>query len=317
MNPLKCVIVIIYYFGVIQKGQSVFVSQRETKWDESPCILAEPAIICRNDGSWIMENGLELHTKAIVQDNGFWIGYAKTWISFAYVGCNAVNDGVEYSVSTLGECRRTTGCKTFGIRNSTATHTSDFNVNSVKHLTSNPKGSQQVSSTLQLNYTGLRCKCASNSQVFSGTCRRKCEEADQYPCGDTTDTTMYSIYTVEKDNSTNPPVICHIANTRDNDARNTTNVFGINHSLSHNYKRGMLWTCFKNAVIEKTTAEVSTAVANQQRVEYVNTTSDGMHRNTGDTRDAQTYEKLNMTSSSDNYLSLQEIDTDRHFYQNT
>ncbi|XP_052785373.1 uncharacterized protein LOC128221017 isoform X1 [Mya arenaria] len=83
------------------------------------------------------------------------------------------------------------------------------------------------------------------------------------------------------------------------------------------WRKGMLRTCFKNTVIEKTTAEVSTAVANQQRVEYVNTTSDGMHRNTKDTRDAQTYEKLNMTTSSDNYLSIQEIDADRHFYQNT
>ncbi|XP_052785568.1 uncharacterized protein LOC128221150 isoform X1 [Mya arenaria] len=45
---------------------------------------------------------------------------------------------------------------------------------------------------------GLKCKCASNSQVHSGTCRRKCEEADQYPCGDTSDKTMFSIYTVEK-----------------------------------------------------------------------------------------------------------------------
>ncbi|WAR29838.1 hypothetical protein MAR_003406 [Mya arenaria] len=77
------------------------------------------------------------------------------------------------------------------------------------------------------------------------------------------------------------------------------------------WKRGMLRTCFKNAVIEKTTrqptAEVSTTVDNQQRVEYVNTASDGMNRNTGDSRDAQTYEKLNMTSSSDNIFQSKRL----------
>ncbi|XP_052786192.1 uncharacterized protein LOC128221627 [Mya arenaria] len=165
MNQINCVIVtILYCFGVTVKGLGVFVSHNETKWDESTCNLAKPDIICSGDGSCVIENGLEFLNNIKVPDNGIWIGFTKAWISYAYVGCNQVNVGVEYSVSTLGECRRTTGCQTFGIRNSTE---------------------------------GLRCKCASNSQVFSGTCRRKCEEADQYPCGDTTDTTMFSIYTVE------------------------------------------------------------------------------------------------------------------------
>ncbi|WAR29872.1 hypothetical protein MAR_003440, partial [Mya arenaria] len=210
-------------------------------------------------------------------------------------GCNQVTVGVEYSVSTLGECRRTTGCQTFGIRNSTV---------------------------------GLRCKCASNIHVHSGTCRRKCEEADQYPCGDIFDTNMFSIYAVENDGTSQLPATTTRESQPTYSVSTTTQVTISKGGTSRistittretesSYLRGMLRTCFKNTVIEKTTAEVSTAVANQQRVEYVNTTSDGMHRNTKDTRDAQTYEKLNMTTSSDNYLSIQEIDADRHFYQNT
>ncbi|WAR29836.1 hypothetical protein MAR_003404, partial [Mya arenaria] len=145
--------------------QGVFVSQNETGWDESSCTLAELDITCSDDGSCVVTNGSDFLINTNVPDNGFWIGFIKTWISYAYVGCNQVNVGFEYSVPTLGECRRTTGCQTFGIRNSTE---------------------------------GLRCKCASNNHVDSGICRSICEEADQYPCGDTTDTTMFSIYTIEK-----------------------------------------------------------------------------------------------------------------------
>ncbi|WAR28789.1 hypothetical protein MAR_014493 [Mya arenaria] len=86
MNSLNLLIVaILYCLGEICKGQGVFVSQDETKWNESRCTLAEPNITCRDDGSCIVENGLEFLTNADDQDNGFWIGYAKTWISYAYV----------------------------------------------------------------------------------------------------------------------------------------------------------------------------------------------------------------------------------------
>ncbi|XP_052783831.1 uncharacterized protein LOC128219817 isoform X2 [Mya arenaria] len=169
MNSLNLLIVaILYCLGEICKGQGVFVSQDETKWNESRCTLAEPNITCRDDGSCIVENGLEFLTNADDQDNGFWIGYAKTWISYAYVancfeGCGQLNGGAEYSVSTLGECRRTTGCKTFGIQKST---------------------------------TGLRCKCACK-HLQEQTCTEKCEEADQYPCGHTANTNIFSFYTVE------------------------------------------------------------------------------------------------------------------------
>ncbi|WAR28706.1 hypothetical protein MAR_014410, partial [Mya arenaria] len=82
MNPLNCVIVtVVYCLGIICKGQGVFVSHDETRWDESRCTLAKPSFICRGDGSCIVENGLDLDD----QDNGLWIGYAKTWISYAYV----------------------------------------------------------------------------------------------------------------------------------------------------------------------------------------------------------------------------------------
>ncbi|WAR28780.1 hypothetical protein MAR_014484 [Mya arenaria] len=165
MNPFNCVIVtILYCLGVICKGQGFFISQHGTKWDKSSCTLAKPKVVCMDDGSCVVENGLEFLTNAEDQDNGFWIGYAKTWISYAYVGCEELNDGVEYSVSTLGECRRTTGCKTFGIQKSTA---------------------------------GLRCKCASKNAIRTQTCGEKCEEVDQYPCGGTVDTNIFSFYTVE------------------------------------------------------------------------------------------------------------------------
>ncbi|WAR28700.1 hypothetical protein MAR_014404, partial [Mya arenaria] len=143
--------------------QEVFISKDKTKWNKFKCTLAEPRVVCRDDGSCSVENGLEFLT-AEDQDNGFWIGYAKKWISFAYVGCGTLDAGNNYSVSTLGECRRITGCKTFGIQNSTA---------------------------------GLRCKCASNNAPRTKTCGEKCEEADQYPCGGTADTDTFSLYTVE------------------------------------------------------------------------------------------------------------------------
>ncbi|XP_052784988.1 uncharacterized protein LOC128220579 isoform X2 [Mya arenaria] len=165
MNPLKCVIVtILYCFGEICKGQGVFVSQHETKWNESRCTLAEPSVTCKDYDSCIVENGLDFFTKADGQDNGFWIGYAKTWISYAYVGCGQLNDGTNYSVPTLGECRRTTGCQAFGIQKSIA---------------------------------GLRCKCASKVPKQKTSCGEKCDEPDQYPCGDTVDPNIFSFYTVE------------------------------------------------------------------------------------------------------------------------
>ncbi|XP_052784140.1 uncharacterized protein LOC128219967 isoform X1 [Mya arenaria] len=165
MNPLKCVIVtILYYLGVICKDQGVFISQDKTTWNESSCTLAEPRVICRVDGSCIVENGLKFLENAEDQDNVFWIGFVKTWISYAYVGCGQLNDGANYSVSTLGECRRTTGCQTFGIQKSTV---------------------------------GLRCKCANKNAPWTRTCKEKCVEADQYPCGGTADTNIFSFYTVE------------------------------------------------------------------------------------------------------------------------
>ncbi|WAR28704.1 hypothetical protein MAR_014408 [Mya arenaria] len=162
MNSLKCVIVtILCCLGIICKGQEVSISQEKTKRDESRCTLAEPTVTCTDYDSCIVENGLEFLTNAGDQDNGFWIGYAKTWISYAYVGCGQLIDGASYSVSTLGECRRKTGCQTFGIQSSTA---------------------------------GLRCKCASDN-FKRRKCGVKCEEADQYPCGDTAH--KFSFYTVE------------------------------------------------------------------------------------------------------------------------
>ncbi|XP_052784141.1 uncharacterized protein LOC128219967 isoform X2 [Mya arenaria] len=169
MNPLKCVIVtILYYLGVICKDQGVFISQDKTTWNESSCTLAEPRVICRVDGSCIVENGLKFLENAEDQDNVFWIGFVKTWISYAYVGCGQLNDGANYSVSTLGECRRTTGCQTFGIQKSTV---------------------------------GLRCKCANKNAPWTRTCKEKCVEADQYPCGGTADTNIFSFYTVESEHN--------------------------------------------------------------------------------------------------------------------
>ncbi|WAR28776.1 hypothetical protein MAR_014480 [Mya arenaria] len=164
MYSLKCVIVtILYFFGEICKGQRVFVSQDDTRWDESSCTLAVPKITCKDNSSCIVENYLEFTTNEEDQDNGFWIGYAQTWISYAYLGCGHLNAGAEYFVSTLGECRRTTGCKTFGIHKS---------------------------------IVGLRCKCASKIDSWIQTSGEKCREVDQYPCGNTA-ATIFSYYTVE------------------------------------------------------------------------------------------------------------------------
>ncbi|WAR28720.1 hypothetical protein MAR_014424, partial [Mya arenaria] len=121
-------------------------------------------VICSDDDSSVVKNGLEVLKNAKEKDNGFWIGYAKTWISNAYVGCEELDGGAEYSVPTLGECRRTTGCKTFGIQKLT---------------------------------TGLRCKCSSENALRTQTCGETCKEGDKYPCGDTADTNIFSVYTVE------------------------------------------------------------------------------------------------------------------------
>ncbi|WAR28685.1 hypothetical protein MAR_014389, partial [Mya arenaria] len=125
--------------------QGGFVSQHETKWNESRCTLAVPSVTCKDDGSCIVENGLDFFTKADGQDNGFWIGYAKTWISYAYVGCGQLNDGTNYFVSTLSECRRTTGCHKFGI---------------------------------QKSKVGLRCKCARKVPKQKKSCGEKCDTVD-------------------------------------------------------------------------------------------------------------------------------------------
>ncbi|XP_052783839.1 uncharacterized protein LOC128219819 isoform X3 [Mya arenaria] len=409
MNPLNFVIVtILYCFGGICKGQLVFVSQDEAKWNESRCTLAEPNVICRDDGSCIVENGLDFLTNAEDQDNGFWIGFAKTWISYAYVGCGQLNSGAEYSVSTLGECRRTTGCKTFGIQKSTA---------------------------------GLRCKCASNNAPWKQTCGEKCEEADQYPCGGAADTNTFSVYTVENvpssdhaqdihrncllfyykyrprndyfwescnlvyapallcsnkyftGNSTNPPLtyayvekmnqtfyvrfankgdlkksLCAegtlpstaYGNTtytdqtqaptfnttpislpvpeettessidKDEGGSSTDIVVGVVIAVTLLVvgvlavmikRRGMLRACFKNTATAKSSGlpdtAVSTSLDNQQRVEYVNTANNGMDKNTGKSIKGNTYEKLNMTTGVDNYLSIEKINAVEHEYQNT
>ncbi|XP_052784139.1 uncharacterized protein LOC128219966 [Mya arenaria] len=44
---------------------------------------------------------------------------------------------------------------------------------------------------------GLRCICASKNASRTQTCGEKCKEADQYPCGDTAGTNIFSFYTVE------------------------------------------------------------------------------------------------------------------------
>ncbi|WAR28785.1 hypothetical protein MAR_014489 [Mya arenaria] len=464
MNILNFVIVIIIYFlGDICKGQGVFVSQDETTWNESRCTLAQPSVTCRDDGSCIVENGLEFLTNVEDQDNGFWIGYAKAWISYAYVGCEELNNGVEYSVSTLGECRRTTGCKTFGIQKSTA---------------------------------GLQCRCASKNAPRTRTCDETCVETDQYPCGDTADTNIFSVYTVENvppsehsqaihkncllfffkyrlgydfywescTSNTFPTLLCSNkyfsennpmaevhdpiysnwaqavkscivrekfpasiksiknVNFTDKDAQNhwtgiikTESIISLNDMLGNSTypplkyayvekinktfyvkfanegtlpstaygnttytdqtqaptfnttpislpvpeettetldkdeggsstgivvgvviavtllvvgvlavmikKRGMLRACFKNTATAKSSGQpdtgVSTSVENQQRVEYVNTVNNEMDKNTGKSIKGNAYEKLNITTGVDNYLSIEEINTDEHEYQNT
>ncbi|XP_052783249.1 uncharacterized protein LOC128219479 [Mya arenaria] len=86
-------------------------------------------------------------------------------------------------------------------------------------------------------------------------------------------------------------------------------------------RRYMLRACFNNAATEKTTRQqatgVSTTVDHQQRVEYVNTANNEMHINAGKSIESNNYEKLNRTTGVDNYLSIQEINSDEHDSQNT
>ncbi|WAR28788.1 hypothetical protein MAR_014492 [Mya arenaria] len=86
-------------------------------------------------------------------------------------------------------------------------------------------------------------------------------------------------------------------------------------------RRGMLRACFKNTATAKSSGQpdtgVSTSVENQQRVEYVNTVNNEMDKNTGKSIKGNAYEKLNITTGVDNYLSIEEINTDEHEYQNT
>ncbi|WAR28790.1 hypothetical protein MAR_014494, partial [Mya arenaria] len=72
---------------------------------------------------------------------------------------------------------------------------------------------------------GLRCKCAGNNASREKTCKEKCEEAFKYPCGDTADTNVFSIYTIE-----NVPPSEH---SQDNN-RNCL-LFFYNYSPGYNY----------------------------------------------------------------------------------
>ncbi|XP_052784613.1 mucin-5AC-like [Mya arenaria] len=76
-------------------------------------------------------------------------------------------------------------------------------------------------------------------------------------------------------------------------------------------RRNMARACFNNAATTNTSGQpftgLSSAVDNQQQVEYVNIANNEMHIHTGNNMESNTYEKLNTNKGVDNYLSLQEI----------
>ncbi|WAR28707.1 hypothetical protein MAR_014411, partial [Mya arenaria] len=175
----------------------------------------------------------------------------------------------------------------------------------------------------------LRCKCASKKPKQTQTCGEKCEEADQYPCGGPADTNIFSFYTVENDRDAQDhwtgilktESIISLDDMLDDSTYPPVTYAYLEQINKKFYVRYMHKACLNNATTVKSSGQpsagVSTDVDNQQRVEYVNTANNDMHRNTENNPEAITYEKLNMTKGVDNYLSLQEINAVEHDYQNT
>ncbi|XP_052769029.1 uncharacterized protein LOC128209164 [Mya arenaria] len=144
------------------EGHRFYVSDQETQWGQSNCTLALPSINYTDDGIFA-ETGHDANLS--FPDEGLWVGLFQAQLSFAYVGCNAMNNSGVDIVHNLSECRWKSKCKTFAIRE-----------------TDNEK---------------IECKCFDLGNIGRETnCTSICKSTDEYTCG-RKGQNYFSVYTVE------------------------------------------------------------------------------------------------------------------------
>ncbi|XP_052769432.1 uncharacterized protein LOC128209445 isoform X2 [Mya arenaria] len=144
------------------EGHHFYVSDQKTQWGKSNCSLALPSFNYTDHGIFAETE----HTANLsFPDEGLWVGLFQANLSFAYVGCNAMNNSGVDIVHNISECRWKSQCNTFAIRE-----------------TDNEK---------------IECKCFDLGDIARETkCTSTCESTDEYTCG-RKGRNYFSVYTVE------------------------------------------------------------------------------------------------------------------------
>ncbi|XP_052803490.1 uncharacterized protein LOC128233717 isoform X2 [Mya arenaria] len=159
-NQNKCFAFLVILSSFVT-GEYYFLSNDATVWGESGCTLAFPNLTFTDEGINVTNDGM---SSLILPTEGVWIGLYKARLSFAYVGCNQINDTDVLLVRDLSDCRWQSGCDTFGVR--------------------------------EWDTAKVECTCFTGSVTKDTGCTSMCGSRDTYPCG-SQGHNIFSIYTVE------------------------------------------------------------------------------------------------------------------------
>ncbi|XP_052769430.1 uncharacterized protein LOC128209444 isoform X2 [Mya arenaria] len=161
INVFLCVFALLDVC-IFVEGHHFYVSDQKTQWGKSNCSLALPSFNYTDHGIFAETE----HTANLsFPDEGLWVGLFQANLSFAYVGCNAMNNSGVDIVHNISECRWKSQCNTFAIRE-----------------TDNEK---------------IECKCFDLGDIARETeCTSTCKSTDEYTCG-RKGQNYFSVYTVE------------------------------------------------------------------------------------------------------------------------
>ncbi|WAR04364.1 hypothetical protein MAR_019733, partial [Mya arenaria] len=149
-------------FTIFVEGYRYYVSEQETEWGNGNCTLALPSLDY-NDLGIFAET--EKDTNWTLHEDGLWIGLFQAKLSFAYVGCNKLNDSGAVLSHNICECSWKSECDSFAIR--------------------------------KIDDEKIECKCLDTAVVASKSqCTSTCKRADAYKCGKEGNN-YFSIYTVQ------------------------------------------------------------------------------------------------------------------------
>ncbi|XP_052777102.1 uncharacterized protein LOC128214585 [Mya arenaria] len=142
-------------------SEHYFSSNDSTIWGKSNCTLAFPDLTYTDEDINVVNDNMSALS---LPSEGAWIGLYKALLSFAYVGCNTLDDTDVLLVRILSDCRWQSGCDMFGVR--------------------------------KTDTDNVECKCFQSSVTNETGCTSICGSAEKYPCG-SFGNSYFSIYTIE------------------------------------------------------------------------------------------------------------------------